>query len=169
MSGSPNLGRRERDMKSNKSGSLLKSLLFFLMLTSNGKENTFSVEEDLYSFPPDELIDRKLSTDDDTSHHEGKSLLKTYVESISSESLIEDVESIDEDIREEKDRDLLKKDLSFGDYFEGLRSKDNPIFGEKIPFNTDLDSQASNELIEGVRSVGLKSLKLDQSRVFHSP
>ena len=156
-------------MKSNKSGSLLKFLLFLLMLTPNGKENTFSAEEDLNSFPPDELIDRNLSTDDDINPYEGKGLLKAYVESISSESLIEDVEPIDEDIREEKDIYLLKKNLSSRDHSEGLRSKDNPTFGEKITLNTDLESQASNELIEGVRSVGLKPLKLDQSGVSHSP
>lgn len=73
------------------------------MLTPNGKENTFSAEKDFYSFPPDELIDKNLFTDEYTTPHERKNLLKTYVESISSDSLIVDVQSIDENINEEKD------------------------------------------------------------------
>ena len=169
MTGFFNLSREEHDMKNNKSESLLKFLLFFLMLTSNGKENTFSVEKDLHSFPSDELIDRNLFTNDDTNPHEEKDLLKAYVKSISSESIIENVEFIDEDIREEKDIYLLKKYLSFEDHFKELRSKNNSIFEKKLSLNTDLESQTSNDLIEEIRSIDLKSLKLNQNDVSHSP
>ena len=138
------------------------------MLTPNGKENTFSAEEDFYSFPPDELIDKNFFTDKDTNPHEQKNLLKTYVKSISSDLLIVDVQSIDENIIEEKDIYLFKKDLSSRDHFDESRSKNNPTFEEKIPLNTNLESQASNELIEVVRSIGLQPLKLDQSDASHS-
>ena len=87
---------------------------------------------------------------------------------MSSDSLIGDVESIDEDVCEEKDIYLLQKVPSSRDHFEGLKSKNNPIFGEKIPSHTDLALQIFDEVIEGVRSVGLKPLKLHQDGVTHS-
>ena len=167
MSKFSSLDRKEYDKESQKSELLLKKKIS-LMLTSNDKENTFSAEEDLYSFPSDELIDKHLFTDDDTNPHEEKKLLNTYVKSMSSDLLIVDVESIDEDIDEKKDIYLFKKDLSPRDHFEESRSKDNPTFEEKIPLNTNPESQASNELIEGVRSIDLQPLKLDQSGVPHS-
>ena len=90
------------------------------------------------------------------------------MESMSSDSLIGDVESIDEDVCEEKDIYLLQKVPSSRDHFEGLKSKNNPIFGEKIPSHTDLALQILDEVIEEVRSVDLKPLKLHQDGVAHS-
>ena len=168
MSAFSSLVREERNMKDKKNESFLEKKKTFLMLMLIIKEDTISVEHDLHYFPPDELIDRNLSTDDDTNPHGKKGSLKTYVESISSDSLIGDVESIDEDIREEKGIYLLQKDPSSGGRFEGLKSQDNPTFGEKIPPNTDFELQTSNALIERIKSVGFKTLKLDQSDVSHS-
>lgn len=63
---------------------------------------------------------------------------------------------------------LFKKDLSSRDHFNESRLKNNLTFEEKIPLNTNLESQASNVLIEGVRLIGLQLLKLDQSDASHS-
>lgn len=116
----------------------------------------------------DKLINKNLFTNNNISHHDKKSLLKAYVKSISSKSFIENIEFIDENIREEKDKYLFKKNLSFENYFKELRSKNNSIFEKKLPLNTDFESQTSNELIEEIRLVDLKSLKLNQNSVFHS-
>ena len=99
-------------MKSQKSEAFCKILVFFSMLMMNGKESTFpSVEGD---------IDGNPSTDDDTHSQKRKGSLKAHVESISSDSLIEDVESIDEDLPDEKEIYLLKEDMSSKDCFEGI-------------------------------------------------
>ena len=89
-------------MKSKKSEAFCKILVFFSMLMTNGKESTFpSVKGDIDPFPPDELIDGNPSTDDDTHSQKRKGSLKAHAESISSDSLIGDVESIDEDLPDE--------------------------------------------------------------------
>lgn len=116
------------------------------------------------SFPSDEFIDGNLSTDDDIHLQKGKASLNAHVESISSDSLIEDVESMDEDVGENKDIYLLKSDVSSKDHFEGMRSKDRENYSETIRPNVDLELQSSNELIQGIRSVGLKPLKHDYRR-----
>lgn len=74
--------------------------------------------------------------------------LKTYMKSILSDSLIVNVQSIDENINKEKDIYLFKKDLLFKHYFDKSRSKNNLTFKQKIPLNKNLESQTLNKLIE---------------------
>lgn len=138
------------------------------MLMLNGKENTFSVEKGIDSFSSDEFIDGNLFTDDDIRLRKEKTSFNACVESISSDSLIGDVESMDEDIGEDEDIYLLKKDLSSKDHFEGMGSKENENYSEKIRPNVNLEMQSSNELIEGIRSVSLIPLKQGHRRRFQS-
>ena len=139
-----------------------------MLLIPIGIEDTFPVEKDIHSFSSDELIDGNSSTDDEIYPQKGEVSVKADVESMSSDSLIGDVESIDEDIHEEKGIYLLQKDMSSKNYCDGTRSKNTAIYNETVTPNTDLELQASNKLTEGIRSIGLKPLKLDQRGASHS-
>lgn len=79
------------------------------MLMLNGKENTFFVEKGFDSFSSNEFIDGDLFTDDDIRLRKEKAAFNAYVESVSSDSLIENVESMNEDIGEDKDIFARKK------------------------------------------------------------
>ena len=149
------LDRKKSDMKSQTSE------------LSLGEKNLWC-QKDLHSFSSEELIDKHLFTDDDTNSHEEKNLLNTYVKSMSSDSFIRDVKSIDEDIDENKDIYLFEKDLLSRNHFEKSRSTDNLTFEKKILLNTNPESQALNELMERVGSIDLQPLKLDQNGAPHS-
>ena len=85
---------------------------------------------------------------------------------MSLNSFFVNVESMDENIDEKKNIYLSKKKMSFRNHFEKLKSKNSPIFEEKIPLITNLESQTSNELIEKIKLIDLQSLKLNQNDVF---
>lgn len=87
---------------------------------------------------------------------------------ILSELFIENVEFIAKNIREKKNKYLFKKDLLFENYIEKLKSKNNSIFEKKNLFNTNLELQTLNKFIKKIKSIDLKSLKLNQNNVFHN-
>lgn len=138
------------------------------MLMTNGIENKSSLTKELESLPLDEFVDGNLSTDDDTHSPKGRGSMKAYVESISSDSLIGDVEFIDEDIYDEKDIFLLKAEMSSKDHSEGMGSKVGETQRKTLSPNADPELQSSNELIERIRSVGLKPSKQNHLRASHS-
>lgn len=53
---------------------------------------------------------------------------------------------------------LLKRKISSKVYFEEIKSKNNKTHNETISSQADLELQSSNEVIEEIRSVGLKPL-----------
>lgn len=138
------------------------------MLIINDIKNKFSFEKKLHSFSLNEFVDENLSTNDNTHSSKGRSSIKAYVESISSNSLIDNVEFMNEDIYDKKNVILLKAKISSKDHSERMRSKVDEIRKKTISPNTYFERQSSNEFIEGIRSVGLQSLKQNYFRAFHS-
>ena len=107
---------------------------------------------------PDEFMDVDPSTDDDcTRRQKRKPFLYADVESISSDSLIKDVESMEEDPQEERDIVLLKGEMSSKDHSERKGSNDDETRQKANPLNADLELH---------KSLDLKPLREDHHRVF---
>ena len=107
---------------------------------------------------PDEFMDVDPLTDDDcTRRQKRRPLLYADVESISSDSLIGDVESMEEDPHEESDIVLLKGEMSSKDHSERKESNDGETRQKANPLNADLELH---------KSLGPKPLHEDHHRVF---
>lgn len=107
---------------------------------------------------PDEVMDVDPSLDDDCTRRQKKRpLFYADVESVSSDSLIGDIESIEEDLHEERDIVLLKGEISSKDHSERKGSSDGETRQKANPHNADLELH---------KSLGLKPLHEDHHRVF---
>ena len=106
----------------------------------------------------DEFMNVDSSTNDECNRRQNKkSFLYADVESISSNSLIENVEFMKEDFHEKKDIVLLKREMSFKNYFEKKGSNDDETRQKADPFNAKLELH---------KSLNLKLLYENHHRVF---
>ena len=83
---------------------------------------------------------------------------------MSSNSLIENVEFMSDDICIEEDIVLLKANMSSKELIESVRLKNDGTQVEEFSSMTDFELMPSNELIGKIRPVCLKSLKMNHRR-----